>query len=201
MSEQEPEVDAAAELAERIRGLESVFGLSDEMHLHGVIPFFVGLENGGTPDAITFSGFNQDGKLHVSCELVGNPAQPANRDGQYELAVCFPEADSWALNLMLKLCHYTLETPLNHGETMDIGPAVPKGSPISALAFRKIGSYTAFGKPASVICCIGITKRELKFARQHGAEALFALMPDRFILTSSDRSEFVTKPRFSWLGR
>ena len=195
----EESADPSNELAERLRGLETVFGPADDMHLHGVIPFFLGLDVGGTADAVTFSKFSASGKLHVSCELVGNPAQPANRDGQYELAVCFGEADVWALDLMLKLCHYTLETPLNHGETMDIGPAVPKGSPIAALLFRKIGSYSAFGKPASVICCVGITKRELKFARQRGTEALMELMPSGFVLTTSERPEFVPRPRFPWL--
>jgi hypothetical protein len=46
---------------------------------------------------------------------------------------------------MLRLCHYTLDSPLNHGETMDVGPAVPRESPIAAFVFRKIASYVAFG--------------------------------------------------------
>lgn len=183
--------DIVDELQERQRGLETLLGSADEMHLHGVVPFAFGLECGGTPDVLTFSQYTDQGKLYVTCELAGTDDQPPNEVGQYELAVCQKEPDTWALNLILQLSFYTLETPLNHGETMDIGSIVPPGSVIDAFLFKSLGTYEVFGRPASVICCIGITKSELDFRMEHGSSLLFDKLPSDYMLTETVRDAFI----------
>jgi hypothetical protein len=188
----EPSAPSGDDLAERVTGIESLLGPADNMHLHGVIPFFVGVELGGTPDVLTFSSYTPKGKLYVTCELVGTEEQPTNQDGhQYELAVCQAEPETWALNLILKLSYYTLETPLDHGSTMDISSVVPASSTIRPLVFRTLGQYTAFGKPASILCCVGITARELEFCLRHGSERLFKRMPPQYIVTETLRRDFI----------
>jgi hypothetical protein len=67
---------------ERPGGLESLFGKADEMVLHGVILFQMGTEMGGTPDVLSFSSY-VDGKLHVTCELVGSEEQKPNNHGRW----------------------------------------------------------------------------------------------------------------------
>jgi len=188
MSEQDPTED---ELEIRLRGLESVFGAADETLLHGLIPFFFGLEAGGRADVVTFSAYDPDGILYVTCELVGNPDQPANSAGQYELAVCQPDGEQWALDLILGLAHYTLETPLDHGHTMDLAGAAPKDSDIVGFVFKRIAEYVAFDAPANVICCIGITQAELDHCLAHGSASLFEAMPDGYVLTTERRAGFV----------
>jgi hypothetical protein len=173
----------------RLRGLESALGPADDVYLHGVVPFFVGLESGGTPDVVAFSNYDPNGKLYVTCELVGTKDQVPNECGQYELAVCQAEPEEWGLDLVLKLAYYTLVSPLEHGETMDIGPVVPQESNIAAFLFKRIAEYEAFGKPANVICCIGITKRELDHCFEHGSSDLFDKMPKDY--TETKRKDFV----------
>lgn len=179
------------ELETRVRALEGVLGPADEMHLHGLMPFFVGLDLGGTPDIITFSNLVPPGKLYVTAELVGTKQQPPNKAGQYELAVCQVEPDDWAVGIMSKLAYYTLETILEHGQTMEIEPAVPPGSNIVAFLFRRIAEYEAFGKPANVICCVGITRSELEHCFKHGSASLMSAMPDAYLLTETNRRSFV----------
>ena len=183
--------DEADDLVERQRGLELLLGPADDVHLHGVIPFLAGLELGGTPDVLTFSSYTDLGKLYVTCELVGTEEQLPNELGQYELAVCQKEPETWGLDLILKLSYYTLESPINHGETMDIGAAVPEGSNISAFLSRCLGMYTAFARKANVICCVGITERELEYCFEHGPSSLLKRMPQDYILTETKRDDFV----------
>jgi len=181
----------ASDLEIRVHALESVFGKSDETHLHGVIPFSLGYDMGGTADVISFSDHYQGAKLYVTCELVGNDDQRPNSKGQYELAVCHKEEEGWPVDLILNLAHYSLESAMDHGQTMDVDPATPQDSDISALIFKRIGEYDAFGKPANVICCIGITKKELDYCFENGSEALFSQLPERYILTEKNRKSFV----------
>jgi hypothetical protein len=175
---------------EREAGLESLFDKADEMVLHGVIPFFAGIEMGGTPDLISFSNYN-DGKLYVTCELVGSEEQKPNKNGQYELAICHKDGEEWGVDIICKLAHYTLDEELNHGETMDIKPMTPRWSGIVAFLFKDIGHFTFFGKPANVVCCIGITKRELKWCWKNGGNTFFHKMPEGYIYTEKKRKSFI----------
>jgi len=92
---------------------------------------------------------------------------------------------------IMKLAYYTLETVLDDGETMDIGPATPEGSSITALLFKRIASFDFQGSPANVICCIGITQEELDFCFENGSKALLEKMPPEYILTEMSRKSFV----------
>jgi hypothetical protein len=127
----------------------------------------------------------------VTCELVGTKEQIPNECGQYELAVCQAEPEDWGLKCILTLAYYTLEKPLQHGETMDISPLVPEGSDISAFLFKRIAKYEAFGRPANVICCIGITKKELEHCFKEGSDSLIGKMPSHYVLTETKRESFV----------
>ena len=191
MTEGSRERDRASDLELRVGALESVFGEADPTHLHGAIPFFVGVELGGTPDIVSFSQYTPQGKLYVTAELVGSEEQPPNRSGQYELAVCLPEPSEWALDIVCRLAGYTLKTPLEHGETMDMMPVAPEGSTISALLFRRIAQYELFSKPANVICCVGITAVELEFCFARGSRALMGRMPKDHMATRLSRESYV----------
>ena len=175
---------------ERQAGLETLFGKADEMHLHGLIPFLAGIEMGGTPDLLSFSHYNQ-GKLYVTCELVGSEEQRPNRNGQYELAVCHRGEENWGVDIICQLAHYTLGSEINHGETMDIKPMTPRWSKIVACVFKDIGHFEYFGKPANVICCIGITKRELRWCRENGSKSFLQKAPKGYIYSEKRRKSFV----------
>ncbi|MFZ5571502.1 MAG: suppressor of fused domain protein [Thermodesulfobacteriota bacterium] len=174
----------------RMFGLESAFGKCDETHLHAMIPFGLGQDIGGSPDVVSFSDFT-NGKLYVTTDLIGCEDQKPNSHGNYELAVAHQEDEDWGIDIICRLAYYTIDNEIDDGETMDIGEATPEGSTIEAFLFKRIASFDFQGKPANVICCLGITKSELDFCHEKGTEALIDKLPQNYILTDLYRKSYV----------
>ena len=165
----------------RIQGLEKAFGPYDDSVLHGTIPFHVGQDLGGSPDVVMFSKYT-DGKLYVTADLIGSEQTP-NSFGNYELAIVHKGDEDWGVNVICQLAYYTLENPIDNGETMDIGSATPDGSSIEAFLFRRIAEFDVLGNKSNVICCIGITGPELKYSRNKGSAALIKKLGNNFLVT------------------
>lgn len=165
----------------RVKGMENTFGTHDPSVLHGTIPFHLGQDLGGTPDVLLFSGYT-DGRLYVTADLIGSEQVP-NSSGNYELAVVHKSEEDWGVSIICQLAYYTLENPIEDGETMDIGSATPEGSSIEAFLFRRIADFDVLGNSANVICCIGITGAELAYKHKNGSKALIEKLGDKFLLT------------------
>lgn len=148
----------------RLTAMETVLGKSADKIGHGLIPFHFGAEMGGRADIVFFHE-HLDGVVAVTAELIGCEDQPANDQGNYELMICSRKEDSWGPNVIGQLAHYTLEKPLNPGETMGIGPAVPDGSAISAFLFFDYGRFEVRNRKAGLLLCMGITADEIKTCR------------------------------------
>jgi len=169
----------------RMAGFESHFGKCDENVLHATIPFQLGFDLGGSPDVVTFSSYT-NGQLYITSDLLGSEQKP-NSHGQYELAVVHQGEENWGVEIICSLAYYTLENVIDHGETMDIAEAVPEGSTIAAIIFRRIANFKCLGSQANVLCCIGITYDELNFCLEHGSEDLFKRFPKDYVLTDMYR--------------
>ena len=74
------------------------------------------------------------------------------------------------------LAPYTQDAYIGAGESMDIDRATPAESRIKAFLFDTYATFTLFGQENELRLCIGITKPELEFKMQHGAEKLLALL-------------------------
>jgi hypothetical protein len=173
----------------RIKGMEKTFGPHDETVLHGSIPFYLGQDVGGTPDVVMFSKYT-GGRLYVTADLIGSGQSP-NSAGNYELAVVHKGEEDWGVNIICQLAYYTLETPIDDGETMDIGSATPEGSSIEAFLFRRIAEFDVQDIRGNVICCIGITGSELAYKHKNGSEALIQRLGNNFLLTDLYRESKV----------
>jgi hypothetical protein len=145
----------------RIAALEKVLGKSDEMHLHAMIPFDMGPEVGGAADVISFSRHLDKGIIYTTCELIGRDDQVKNHLGNFELAIGHRKEDRYGPGIISQLAQYTCESELQPGETMDIGPAAPKGSTISAFVFLKYAAFTVRRRKCGLLLCLGITPAEL----------------------------------------
>ncbi len=75
-----------------------------------------------------------------------------------------------------------------------IGESTPEVSTISALLFKRIADFQHLGKPANVICCIGITRDELDFTFEHGTAELLQRLPADYLLTDLRRKSHL-KPK------
>jgi hypothetical protein len=160
----------------RVAALEKVLGKSDEMHLHAMIPFDMGPELGGAADVISFSKHLQKGIVYTTSELIGRDDQVQSRLGNYELAICHRKEDRYGPGIISQLAQYTCEAALQPGETMDLGPAAPKGSKIAAFVFLKYASFTVRRRKCGLMLCLGITPAELEaYYDGRGKQVLKAL--------------------------
>lgn len=154
---------------ERLSALERLYGKSAEVVGHAVVPFDFGPDDGGAADIVYFDQWTL-GRLSITAELLGRDDQVPSELGAYELAVCHRDDESWGPAIISKLAHYTLEVPLNPGETMDIGSVTPEGSTTAALLFQELGRFEFRGQQAGVLLCIGITEEELSLCQDGKAE-------------------------------
>jgi suppressor of fused protein SUFU len=145
----------------RVAAIKTVLGPSDGKVGHAMIPFHLGPEAGGAADVIYFRE-HVPGVVAVTSDLIGCDEQVLNSQGNYELMICHRDESRWGANLISRLANYTRETALNPGETMEIGPATPKGSTIAALLFFDYARFPVRNRPAGLLLCVGITDDEWK---------------------------------------
>lgn len=88
-------------------------------------------------------------------------------------------------NAISRLAAYTQEAYIAAGESMDI-EGTPPNSQIKALLFDTYGTFTLFGEVNEIRLCIGITKPELEFKMQYGAEKLLELLKDHGVYPFTD---------------
>ncbi len=177
MSSREPfdtAYDAVRWWQPRLEALEGVLGPAGEQVFHAPIPFDAGSELGGAPDILMF-GRHQEGAIaYVTAELIGRDNQPKSDLSNYELVMCLPadvESD-WATDILTLLSYYTLEQPLNPGDTSDLGDFAPEGSEVSALLFSAYGRFRVLERECGLLLCVGITEPECEYASQQAPGAL-----------------------------
>lgn len=151
---------------DRLTGMESVLGKSDEMVTYAVVPFQFGYEAGGRADVVHFRE-HVAGVVYATSELIGCDDQIPSSLGNYELAICHRGAETWGIDIINSLAYYTLESKLEPGDTMEPGPPAPSGSIISALLFCELGRFVVRGRRAGLLLCLGITPDE-SIACQNG---------------------------------
>jgi hypothetical protein len=155
----------------RLAAIESVLGKSDHVVGHAATPFnFGGPDTGARADILYFRrhipGVVYTTADLIGCDELGCKEQPSNRQGNYELMVCHRKDEEWGPTRISWLAHYTLQSTLNPGETMDFGSAMPQNSTIAALLFFDYARFKVRGRDAGLLLCMGITPDELKACRE-----------------------------------
>jgi hypothetical protein len=169
----------------RTEAMEAVLGEMDSEVLHATIPFQLGIDLGGAADLVTFSR-NLDGIAYVTSELIGMDNQAPGELGNYELMICHRTPSDWGPHVIRLLAHYTLDTPLNPGDTMDIGAATPEGSTISALLFLEYAKFRVLERDAGLLLCIGITQDELDVKREQDSSVVEQRLKERGVYPYTD---------------
>jgi hypothetical protein len=170
---------------ERVEGLHNLLGPSEDMHLHAVVPLFLG----GSADVLEFKNYI-DGHCYVTSDLTGDDSQLKSSLGNYELMICTREKVDWAPNLISKLALYTFEAVLEPGETMDIGPALPDGSSASALLFvepdLRNNQFYVDGTQCGLLLCLAIMPDELELKMKSGSEPLIKSLKEKGVFPFSE---------------
>lgn len=169
----------------RTEAMEAVLGEMDAEVLHAAIPFQLGVDLGGAADVVSFSQ-NLDGIAYVTSELIGMDDQAPGELGNYELMICHRTPSDWGPRVIRLLAHYTLDTPLNPGDTMDIGEATPEGSTIVALLFLEYARFRVLGRDAGLLLCIGITQEELDVKLEKDSSVVEQRLKERDVYPYTD---------------
>lgn len=167
----------------RIDAMRPVLGEPRGGCFHAPVPFYLG----GGADVIAFEQ-HVNGIVLVTNDLIGDSQQIQNDDGWYELMLCLPSLDHWpsAPTLLSNLARYTKDARLDPFSTMDVGPALPSGTTISAFAFVTYAKFTVRGCPSSLLLCLGITQAELDAWRSRKVEDLIALLKHSGVFPFTD---------------
>jgi hypothetical protein len=145
-----------------------VLGQDHDQLFHARRPFAFG----GQADVLAFY-HHLKGAVYVTAELTG---KPDSCYADYELMICHQSQQDWGPNVISRLAPYTLQAYVGAGESMDINSVTPPGSQIKAFLFDTYATFTLLGQENELRLCIGITKPELQYKMQHGAEKLLALL-------------------------
>lgn len=192
MSDAEADGDWEVWWDARTAALEEVLGKSDDLVGHSLVPFEFGVEAGGAADVLYFRN-HLAGVVTVTAQLIGDDDQIRNDQGGYELMICERDDDHWGATFISRLAQYTLEARLNPGETMDVGPALPEGSTLSAMLFLDYARFDVLGRSCGLLLCLGITADELAACRRGRAAEVEAALKAASVypFTDHDRKSVV----------
>jgi len=165
----------------RQSAFEAILGPADDQVFHAVVPTYLG----GNADVLRFQPPGM-GITYVTSDLIGEDGQYQNDLGNYELMICLRSDDNWAPNLISQLARYTLEAQLNPWETMDIGPALPEGSVLTALAFIPHVKFKVRERECGLFLCLGITADEFQAYHGRGPEFVVDRLKHEGVFPFSD---------------
>ncbi len=169
----------------RMAAMSAAFGAADDVVGHAAVPFDMGVDLGGGADVIYYR-HHVPGVLTVTSELIGRDDQVPNALGNYELAICHRDDETWGPELISRLAYYTLDTALELGETMGIASTVPSGSSISALMFLELAKFEVRARPSGVLLCIGITSEELALCQSGRSDEVASALRSKGVYPYTD---------------
>jgi hypothetical protein len=147
--------------------IEERIGHVDEASIMAII----GFDCGGPVTLCTVGYGREQFVTYVTCELsVCDEQQPAEI-GRYEVMMtCDDEA--WARKILTKIGQMSLESVFGHGHTVDIGQMVGPDCPLQGLIVEEFARVTVDGRDYGILRFHGVTRSELEFAMESGANEL-----------------------------
>jgi len=160
----------------RQAALEALLGKADDKILTSMMPIYLG----GRADVLTFHNPPGGGVVYVTAGLTGTSPQPPSKVGNYELMVWTRGDEDWAGGLVSNLSNYSLKSPLNPNDTMDLGEHQPPGYTVRALLVLEpdppINRFKLLGQQYALLLLVGITTGELNAFRGGRADAVLAAL-------------------------
>jgi hypothetical protein len=151
------------------QSIEERIGALDEASIMAII----GFDCGGPVTLCTVGRGREKFVTYVTCELSVREQQPPAEFGRYEMMVTCDD-EKWAHKILTQLGRMSLAGAFGHGDTIDISPVVGTACPIQGLLAEEFARVTIDDKPYGILYFHGVTRRELEFAMNAGADELFA---------------------------
>jgi hypothetical protein len=163
-------VDYSAFYGRLFAPLQAISGPIDR----DTIAAIVGFDGGGPLNFCTIG--RESGRrfvIYFSCELAVRPGQQPSDFGRYELLTSCDD-ERWVRSVLSEIGRMSLEVAFGHGHTLDIGSWVDPAAPIQGVVFEKLCTAEIDGKNYGILRCIGISRREMRYAQRWGSAKLFA---------------------------
>lgn len=137
-----------------------------------ILRAIVGFDAGGPVATCVLSEAGQEGMTaYVTCELAAREAQKPGRMGRFELLVVCDDR-LWAGKVLTLVGGTSMNTTLDAGHTVDLSPAMKASGPLDAVLLDSFADRRVDGQGYAILRCVGISGRELAFAKQAGTDAL-----------------------------
>ncbi len=149
------------------RPIEERIGRVDE----ATIMALIGFDGGGPVSVCTVGRGREPFVTYVTCELSVRKEQQPAEFGRYEVMMTCDD-ERWAHRILTKLGQMSLESVFGQGHTIDIFPVVEADCPIQGLVAEEFARVTIDGQPYGILYFHGVTRSELEFARESGADVL-----------------------------
>jgi len=147
--------------------IEERIGRIDEASIMALI----GFDCGGPVTICTVGRGREKFVTYVTCELSVREEQRPAECGHYEVMMTCDD-ERWAHSILTRLGQMSLESGFGHGHSIDISPVVEADCPIQGLVAEEFARITVDEKPYGILYFHGVTRPELRFAMEAGADAL-----------------------------
>jgi hypothetical protein len=131
----------------------------------------VGFEAGGAVALCTIGEGRGALVTYISCELAVREDQRPADFGRYEVMMTCDD-ERWAYKILTNLARMSLESELGHGHTIDVGPLVGPKCAVQGLVAEEFARVTIEGQGYGFLYFHGVTRPELEFANEIGADEL-----------------------------
>src|SRR5215831_1103300 len=122
---------------------------------------------------------------YISCELAIRDEQLPSGVGRYELMMTCSN-ENWCRSILSNIGRMTLGEAFSLGHTLDIEAWVGKRARIQGVIFEEFASVRIGRKQFGILSCHGVTRPELKFARENGGAALLLLLKKAGVYPMTD---------------
>lgn len=131
----------------------------------------LGFDDGGPLALCTIGEGRGAFVTYISCELAAREDQRPAEFGRYEIMMTCDDA-RWAYKILTNLGRMSLQSELGHGHTIDIGPMVGPKCAVQGLVTEEFARVTVEGQEYGFLYFHGVTRAELEFANEIGADEL-----------------------------
>jgi hypothetical protein len=147
--------------------IEERIGHVDEASIMAII----GFDCGGPVTLCTVGRGREPFVTYVTCELSVRDEQRPAEFGRYEVMMTCDD-ERWAHKILTKIGQMSLQGLFGHGHTIDISPVVGADCAIQGLVVEEFARVAIDGRPCGILYFHGVTRSELEFAMEAGAEEL-----------------------------
>ena len=123
---------------------------------------------------------------YISSGLALRPEQKRSTLGRFELLVTCDD-EGWAREVLTDIARMTFDVRFDGGQTFDLSSWAFETDTLQGVIFEQACKVRIDHEAFGVLRCIGVTRRELAYARGHSSQELLAALRRKGVYPRTDR--------------